>query len=41
MKRFIVAAAAVSVLSGCAYKGHIESVSGAAEVMPSVNGHYF
>lgn len=35
MRKIIVAAVAVLALSGCAYKGHIESVSGAAEVMPS------
>lgn len=35
MKKMALAAISVLALSGCAYKGQIESVSGAAEVMPS------
>jgi len=35
MKKFVTVVAALVMLSGCAYNGHIQSVSGAAEVMPS------
>lgn len=35
MRRILITVIALLALSGCAYKGHIDSVSGAAEVMPS------
>ncbi|MCR4158796.1 hypothetical protein NUK34_08015 [Kerstersia gyiorum] len=36
MKKTAIASAAAAVLlMGCAYKGHVESVSGAAEIMPA------
>lgn len=35
VKKLFTTVAALALLSGCAYNGHIQSVSGAAEVMPS------